>query len=420
MGMEMFSDKMIYDLEAPFYLYDSGALKARCDLIRRSLEGIGLCYAMKASPALCGLLSDYVDRIEVCSPGEYEICRRAGIDPAGILVSGVNKTYESMDRILSLGGEKGSFTIESPMHLVILKELSEKYQRRLRCYIRLSGGNQFGSDEDTVISLAGQVTEAPYLDFCGIHYYAGTQKSLKKAERELIFLRDFAKKIKLIYNTELGLEYGPGLAVDCFNPAGETAKDIGAPFEKEKNEAGELLAGLCGLIRETGLRDVYEEITFEYGRFIAACGGIYVTGVNDVKKNDGVSYVIADGGIHQLNYFGSMAGMKTPWVYVCSDPFGKTDGGPVPDSPEVTQAQMQYVVAGSLCSANDIMVRSLKAVKISRMDRLVFCLAGAYSVTEGSALFLSRDLPAVYLAEADGIKVIRGRSETSGLNDGTW
>ena len=38
---------------------------------------------------------------------------------------------------------------------------------------------------------------------------------------------------------------------------------------------------------------------------------------------------------------------------------------------------------------------------------LVFTRAGAYSVTEGISLFLSRDLPAVYLHRADEFTELR-------------
>ena len=50
-------------------------------------------------------------------------------------------------------------------------------------------------------------------------------------------------------------------------------------------------------------------------------------------------------------------------------------------------------------------------------DRVVFPNAGAYCMTEGLALFLSRDLPRVYLCDEFGtVRLVRERIETSGMN----
>ena len=70
---------IIKKYNTPFYLYDISELKSRVDMMKKYLPDICLCYAMKASPILAGFITDYVDRLEVCSPGEYEICIRDGI-----------------------------------------------------------------------------------------------------------------------------------------------------------------------------------------------------------------------------------------------------------------------------------------------------------------------------------------------------
>ena len=50
-------------------------------------------------------------------------------------------------------------------------------------------------------------------------------------------------------------------------------------------------------------------------------------------------------------------------------------------------------------------------------DRIAFPNAGAYCMTEGMALFLSRDLPRIYLyGESGDLRLARPRIETSSLN----
>ena len=59
----------------PTYIFDVREVETRIRLLRSLLpEGTGLCFAVKANPFLIPYVADMVDRLEVCSPGEYEIC----------------------------------------------------------------------------------------------------------------------------------------------------------------------------------------------------------------------------------------------------------------------------------------------------------------------------------------------------------
>ena len=162
------------------------------------------------------------------------------------------------------------------------------------------------------------------------------------------------------------------------------------------------------VVERTGIRNSYSDITFEYGRYIAATCGKYFTGIADVKTTDDTNFAILEGGIHQISYFGSMAGMKVPPVeYIC----GKAD--------ETVHEMQDYVLAGSLCSVNDILVRKISLPRLSNGDTLCFNLAGAYCATEGISLFLSRDLPAIVLRDTAGTtKLVRDHIETNNLNGG--
>ena len=107
--------------------------------------------------------------------------------------------------------------------------------------------------------------------------------------------------------------------------------------------------------------------------------------------------------MHHLVYFGQAMAMKRPRVSVV----GK-DG-----EPEGTKR----TVCGSLCSMNDIIVKQLPLPGVRIGDVLCFENAGAYCMTEGIALFLSRDVPAVYLIREDGTAVcVRKPFETLQLN----
>ena len=414
-------NEMIKEFKTPFYLYDIAELNKRIEMMRGYQKEIGLCFAMKASPVLAGYIAPFVDRLEVCSPGEYEICVRDKVCAEKILVSGVNKTRESMRRILSLGGAAGFFTIESPKHFEILEAVIRDFTEdapsvpnatpipnsKLRVYIRLTSGNQFGVDKETLEELCEKVNTSQYMELIGIHYFSGTQKNLKKIEKELTELTEYGKKLKENFGKDFSLEYGPGLGIDYF-------KEIKTPLSHFNEED---MKGLMDIVEKTGLKDSYSDITFEYGRYIAATCGKYYTGVADVKTNDGTNYAILEGGLHQITYYGSMAGMKVPSI----DYISKTSDSMKMDEVqgELQNELQDYVLAGSLCSVNDILVRKVSLPKLDIGDALCFNLTGAYSATEGISLFLSRDLPAIIVQGIDEkVALVREHTETNIYNGG--
>ena len=87
------TDKQIESLTAqygtPLYVFDIHTLLQRIAALRHSLPAsVRLCYAVKANPFLLQEIRGYVERFEVCSPGEASICRRAHIPAAQQVLAG--------------------------------------------------------------------------------------------------------------------------------------------------------------------------------------------------------------------------------------------------------------------------------------------------------------------------------------------
>ena len=221
-----------------------------------------------------------------------------------------------------------------------------------------------------------------------MQFFSGTQKtSVKKLAREIEAMDAFMLRMR----DECGyaareFEYGPGL------PA--------ASFREDAFDVDGILAALSDSLR--GMR-ARAQITLELGRGIAAGCGRYFTHVVDLKRNQGQDYAITDGGMHQLVYYGQFMAMKQPFVSVA----GKED----------RPAGGKWNVCGALCSMNDLLVKQAALPRLEVGDLLCFENAGAYCVTEGMSLFLSRDIPAVYLKHADGtLTRVRENIETAHLN----
>ena len=127
--------------KTPFYLFDIDELIQNVERIRKlSGEDINICYAMKANPFLVAALAERVNRIEACSAGEYDICRNQGIKPEKIILSGVLKKKEELERIFRKEMTLPVVTAESKEQFLLISELAQKYERNIRIMLRLTSG----------------------------------------------------------------------------------------------------------------------------------------------------------------------------------------------------------------------------------------------------------------------------------------
>ena len=144
----------------------------------------------------------------------------------------------------------------------------------------------------------------------------------------------------------------------------------------------------------------------ELGRSIAASCGYYLTKVVDKKTNKGQNYAILDGGIHHIVYYGQTMGMKFPHHEIYP---ARTD-----------ENKENWNLMGSLCTINDFIVKQLPVSNLQMGDVFIFKNAGAYCMTEGISLFLSRELPEVALAKNGEIILVREAFKTYMLNKANY
>ena len=369
----------------PLYVFHEEELKETTGRLQATLGRVaGLCYAMKANPFLVKIMEQLVDRIEVCSMGEFAICEEQKIAPEKILVSGVLKKPKKLNAVLDKYGNSCMYTAESLQQFELLKNWSMEHRQEIFVFPRLTSGNQFGMDQKTIEKLIENRQEYPFLKIRGIHYFSGTQKrSVSKIQKELEKLDVFLGELKERYGFEPEeLEYGPGLPVSYFDPS----KEIGEE-------------GLMEIVQTVEQMHFSGKITFEMGRAFAADCGYYLTEIMDVKSSDDKNYCITDGGIHHLNYDGQIRGMYEPPMEILA---GERQG-----------EEKNWTICGSLCTVNDIMVQKLALTEPKPGDILVFKRTGAYSSMEGMLLFLSHSLPKILLYnKEEGFRQIRKAYQT--------
>ncbi len=374
--------------ETPFYIFDKDAAVQRVRMLKNTFgPRVKICYAMKANPFLVKVLEGTADCFEVCSPGELRICARAGLNMSGVVLSGVYKKPEDIYGTLETYRGENLFTAESPAQWALLAEAAGRLNTPVRILLRLTVGNQFGMDEADIRRIIAGRAQYPLVRIAGLQLFTATQrKNPQRMCRELQMLDQFLDELHAQYGyTAQILEYGPGLPVRYF--------DDEPDFEAETADA---LRRQLDALRYTG------PVILELGRSIAAPCGDYVTKIVDIKTNCGTRYCLVDGGIHQLNYFGQMMAMKRPPVTHLGARGGKSE---------------EWTVCGALCTINDVLLKSYPLSSPQTGEHLVFGRAGAYSMTECPALFLSRDLPQIILySAADGFRCVRGPFRTDALN----
>lgn len=381
--------KLINEVSTPFYVFDINVLRDRIDYLNSMMpENVHLCYAMKANPFVVKEIDEIIEKYEICSYGEWNIAKKMGVSDSKMVISGVYKDEISMEDILNNYKNGEVFTIESLNQIELLNKLTKEKKKVINIILRLTSGNQFGMCEEEIIEILENRDKYEYLNIMGIQYFSGTQKKLsKRIIKELEYVDEFVLNLK----NNLGfvveeLEFGPGFPVVYF----ETEQD----FDEQT-----YLMEIADKIKNMKYQG---HITMELGRSIVASCGSYYTKVVDKKTNKEGNFAVLDGGMNHLVYYGQMMAMKKPMLDI------------LPKREDKILENWNLV--GSLCTINDLIVKQLPVSNLEIGDIFVFKNTGAYSMTEGISLFLSRDLPKVVFVQGGEMKIVRENINTYKFN----
>lgn len=372
---------------SPSFVFDLDILSDRMKEIKSIVgEDISLCYSIKANPFLVDAMTKLTDHLEVCSSGELNICIARNVDMKTIIFSGVNKTAADVKKAVEC--DLGIYTVESIQHLNLLNAEALLQGKVIPVLLRLTSGNQFGMDETVLAQVVKDRHQYAGVEIKGVHFFSGTQKKkTAENEKEMEYLLSFIENLEA--ETDFAfekLEYGPGLPFPYF--ANEDFSDTLMP-----------LKNVLPLLKKISAK---YQLTIEMGRFYASPCGYYITSIVDVKNNKDVNYCIIDGGINHINYYGQTLAMKLPVIT---------------HYPEKQGEMKEWAICGSLCTAADLIVRKYPFTQLEIGDLLVFENIGAYSITEGIYLFLSRQMPRVILYSKDtGAVLVRDFYNSDKLN----
>jgi diaminopimelate decarboxylase len=380
-----FGQELLERYGSPLYVYDLDEAERQAKALFELLpKGAQVLYSVKANPIpeLCAALRIAGCRVEIASPLELDVARKAGFGPDKILCSGPGKNASLVREMLL--ADVTHFSCDSWYDLERLASVARETKKPAKALLRLqvSGApaesvgvgareSHFGADPAILIdggaARLGALRDA---ELAGIHIYSGGQiQSADKLASTFEYAINLAEQI-----TQAGvplrlLDIGGGFPW----PFGtwDTPVDISGLREK--------LQHLNAQRRLTADAQLW----FESGRYLAASCGTLLSTVLDVKVAlGGKTHIILDTGMIHL---GGMAGLGRIYRAVASiEPLAKTEG-----------ARLQSVdVMGPTDYALDYVTHDASVPTLKPGDMVAIPNVGAYGLTASLVAFTGLQPPA--------------------------
>ncbi|MXO74541.1 diaminopimelate decarboxylase [Altererythrobacter aerius] len=384
----------------PVYVYSRATLVRHAQVFRAGLAGLEsphIAFAVKANPNLAVLkvLAGEGFGADVVSGGELTRALAAGVDPAGVVFSGVGKTHAELVQGIEAG--IGQFNLESEEEGYELSLIAERHGRRVPCALRvnpdvdarthakISTGmreNKFGVPLDRAAEIYAALADQPGLEMRGVAVHIGSQLT-ELAPLEMAFEKVGALIVELRQR---------GLSVTHADLGG----GLGVPYRKGDEpptpaEYGAMVA------RVTAGWEV--RLTFEPGRVIAGNAGVLLTRVVRTKRSgNGPPFVIVDAAMNDL---------MRPAMYGAWHDFDA-----VTPSGERTTAH----IVGPICETGDTFAMDRETDAMAAGDLAVFRTAGAYGATMASS-YNSRGFVPEVLVDGDRFAVVADRIDPAAIMD---
>ena len=371
--------------KTPFYFYHLGLIEERYQLMKKSLPGAHIHYAVKANANL-NVLKKFQSLgagADVVSAGEAQCAIEAGIRPENIVFSGVAKTKEELT--YAFDHKIGQINVESPQELQRIAEMtrarggantSETVQVAFRmnpdvdpethAYIRTGfRENKFGMDESFLPELVEILKQNPHVKLVGLTLHIGSQLLSLKALQEAI------EKTILVYQALKAQGFHD---LKKFDVGG----GVGIFYEENESEKEFQLMADYGKMVSSLLGPLGCEIQCEPGRFLVARAGVLVTEVQYVKKTKFKNFLIVDSGMHHL--------IRPALYQAYHRIFPLT---------ETNRQELSYDVVGPICESSDFFAKNRRLSEVLAGEKLVLAESGAYGYSMAS-LYNAHSLPDEY------------------------
>ncbi len=370
----------------PLYIFDSSVLAARQAELKKYLpRNLEVTYAVKANPhvEIIRALGKLYTGLDLASAGEMEKALQAGVAAKKMSFAGPSKTEAEIR--FAISHDIGTLSVESEREVdfaeAIAKELGKKANILIRVNpafelsrsgLKMGGGSKaFGIDSERVPDLIQRLQSSVYLEWKGIHIFAGTQNLNADS-----ILEAMGKILEYAHELQETLK----LPIQILNLGG----GFGIPYFKGDNELDLAAVGL-GLQK---LMDQYvpllphTHLKIELGRYLVGECGLYITRILYKKISRGQIFLMVDGGMHHhLAASGniSQSPIRRQMLLTVANKLN---------------APLEKVnVAGSLCTPLDTFGQQIELPQAEEGDLLIIPNSGAYGLSMSPSSFLSHTLP---------------------------
>ncbi|MEG3082549.1 pyridoxal-dependent decarboxylase, exosortase A system-associated [Sphingomonas sp. PB2P12] len=363
--------------DTPLFIYDMAMVAARIARFRAAMPAIDLHYAIKANPHadLLAAIAPLVDGLDVASSGE--LAKALAVKPAAsISFAGPGKRDDELTAAITAGatlnvesaGEAArAFAIGDRLGLAPRMAVRVNPDIELRGSSMRMGGraSPFGVDAVRAAALVRAIVDAG-ADWRGFHIYAGSQALDPGAIAET---QSATIALAARLSDEAGVappvvNLGGGFGVPYF--AGDVALDV----ERVGAALADALASRPAILAET-------RFAIELGRWLVAEAGVYLTRVVDIKRSQGETFVVVDGGLnHQLAASGNF-GTVVRRNY------------PIAVAARMGQVPAETVsVVGPLCTPLDRLGDKVALPAVEVGELIAIFMAGAYGASASPTAFL--------------------------------
>jgi diaminopimelate decarboxylase len=394
-------DEVAERFGTPVYVYDTRGIEERVSGFVRAFEEIPflLAYSVKANGSLAILnrIAALGAGADIVSLGELARAVRAGVPADRIVFSGVGKTEEEL--IAGLDAGIHAFHVESAQELEMLSELGAQRGVVAPVSLRVNpdvhsptpheytrtghAASKFGISTSEAEALYRSGAEDPHLQFRGIGVHIGSQ---------IIEVDPYVEALDLVLNVVDRLSE-VGVQLDYVDLGG----GFGVGYEAEAGlDLNRLSAQVIPRIRQRNLR-----LILEPGRSIVGEAGVLLTRVLYVKRADGKTFIVADGGMTELlrpSHYGGFHRIT---------PVRHREG----------TAPVLADVVGPVCETGDFLARDREILLPEAGDVLAVETAGAYGFSMASN-YNARRRPAEVMIEDGEVRLIRRRETAEDLMRG--
>jgi diaminopimelate decarboxylase len=382
---------------SPLYVFYERDLRGNVRTLRAALDAhypdSSVHFAVKANYNLgvLAVLRDAGCNAEAYARCELTVTKRAGFDPGQVLLTGMNRRPEDVERALKWGVEQ--LLVDNATEAEKVARAAEATGTEPKVLVRANPGmevpthpevatatreSKFGLDVESgrAMAVARQVVASEPIHLAGVQLHVGSQvngvEPYAVAARAML---DFAADIR----DELGVE------IDVLDLGG----GFPVPYDESVPDTESIVARMAEAIREgCADHDLSEPTLFlEPGRRLVGNAGTLLTTVGVVKETPHATFAVLDAGTNAVSSY---------WPYPIYA---------LADEP----ASREYHVAGPLCYSGDVLAEDVALPDLARGDVIAVDRIGSYSL--GSASHTNAEpKPAVVLVDESGTpRLVRER-----------